>query len=221
MVNFYNDVMALKASKDEIDRSREYLIMQGFKVEEPRRGLPSVRELAVQLRDSNIGYMDNHFIRGATVYGDVADKVEETLNERTLSLRFNKKRRDAYNRQLELMAQVAPSASDSSLRARPFWKPDTAGTIMGGIVGYVTYILGQAVRYIQTHNSDLDPEILTSVDNPPYILGALAVGALTSKAGNNYFVNLSKRVVREEVSNLVEALKETPQRIKLPQEGTQ
>ena len=35
MVNFYNDVMALKASKDEIDRSREYLIMQGWSIFRP------------------------------------------------------------------------------------------------------------------------------------------------------------------------------------------
>ena len=213
MVNFDNDVMALKASKGEIDRSREYLIMQGFKVEEPRRGLPSVRELAVQLRDSNIGYMDNHFIRGATVYGDVADRVEETLDERTLGLRFDKKRRDAYNRQLELMAQVAPSVPDYSLRARPFWKPGIAESIVSIAATYTT-----CITYTIEH---IDTEKLASIDNLLYTVGTLAIGGLVSKVLNNFLVNSGKAAVKTEVTSLVEALKETPQRIKLPQEGAQ
>src|SRR3990167_4444473 len=218
MVNFYNDVMALKASKDEIDRSREYLIMQGFKVEEPRHGLPSVREQAAGLRDITPDYSDNWFVKG-TKHDDVSDRVEETLDERTLGLRFDKKRRDAYNRQLELMTQVAPSTSNTDLGARPFWRPAIVEGIIGGITAYLTYITGQAIRHTQTNNPNMDIENLTSVDNLPYIFGAFAVGALVSKTINNCFVNSNKIEVREEVSNLVEALKETPQRIKLPKEG--
>ena len=220
MVNFYEQVMGFKATRDEIDRCANFLKGQGVRTE-THEELPTTRELAVQLKNSDIGYMDNPFIKGATVYGDVADRVEETLDERTLSLRFNKKRRDAYNRQLELMTQVAPSTSNTDLGARPFWRPAIVEGIIGGITAYLTYITGQAIRHTQTNNPNMDIENLTSVDNLPYIFGAFAVGALVSKTINNCFVNSNKIEVREEVSNLVEALKETPQRIKLPKEGEQ
>ena len=214
MVYFYNDVMALKASKDEIDRSREYLIMQGFKVEEPRHGLPSVREQAAGLRDITPDYSDNWFVKG-TKPGDVSDRVEEALSERMVGLRFDKKKRYAYNRQLELMAQVAPSASD--LRVNPLWRPRVVSFITTGLgvfAGYSIFEIEKVIDYIATNE-------VTDIQSLFYGISGAAIGVGIKSILDFEMVNITKRKVRRQVSNLVEALKETPQRIKLPQEGAQ
>ncbi len=218
MVRFYEDVMALKKRKDELESARRTLIggavseldKKGYKLEQLR--FPPVREEALRLIDLVPKYGSNHFVKGATVHGDVEDKVEEALAARNSGLRFDKDKRDKYNKQLELMAEVAPTALSRSLRVRPFWRPGIEA-IPGWLGTAATYSIGSILNYLFTHRpTDSDNLDLTSVENLPYLVGGLVFGALISKATSNAGVKLAKAEVKTEARNLVEALRDAPQR---------
>jgi len=208
---FYHQVMGFKQEQEQVDAAVNLARNSGYRVE--GRGLPSVREKALNL-SRTFRDRTNFFVGNMGYIPDSQPKVvEETLKIRKFSLRFDKSRRDAYNRTLDLITEVAPSASSPDLRAYPIWRPANAANFVlaNGLLPLIGII-------------GLAPSLYESYENATaYILSGV-LGAVTGNlligAKNARIRSVVKDRIREEASRLTNIIRESPQRIGRA-EGTQ
>jgi len=122
--------------------------------------------------------------------------ISELADERTYSMKFSKKKRDAHNQKVEELAQLFPEAE--ALKVRPIWKikfnrETTSAVILGAAIGATELIYRTGYGYSADDHKALIYAAITSG-----IIGAVALNVLIP----------TKRKTVENVLNQYRELKE-------------